>query len=70
MRKRLTRCMIACALITACLMCLMVAGGMYVTFSDQLKQALVREADTVTLLETPGGIPERTLDLAWLRQRL
>ena len=32
--------------------------------------ALVRDADTVTLLETPGGIPERTLDLAWLRQRL
>ena len=32
--------------------------------------ALVREADTVTLLETPGGVPERTLDLAWLRQRL
>lgn len=48
MRKRLTRCMIACALITACLMCLMVAGGMYVTFSDQLKQALVREADTLS----------------------
>ena len=32
--------------------------------------ALVREADTVTLLETPGGVPERALDLTWLRQRL
>lgn len=32
--------------------------------------AAVREADTVTILETPGGIPERSADLAWLAERL
>ncbi|HSO69608.1 MAG TPA: deoxyribonuclease IV [Arachnia sp.] len=32
--------------------------------------SLVREADAITILETPGGIPERALDLAWLRGRL
>lgn len=30
---------------------------------------VVRDADTVTLLETPGGVPDRALDLDWLRAR-
>ncbi len=32
--------------------------------------ALVRAADTWTILETPGGVPEHERDLAWLRERL
>lgn len=32
--------------------------------------ALVRAADTVTILETPGGVPERAADLTWLHDRL
>jgi hypothetical protein len=30
----------------------------------------VRAADTWTILETPGGVPEHERDLAWLRERL
>ena len=32
--------------------------------------ALVRAADTWTILETPGGVPEHRRDLAWLHARL
>ncbi|HMS38346.1 MAG TPA: TIM barrel protein, partial [Arachnia sp.] len=32
--------------------------------------ALVRAADTWTILETPGGVPEHERDLAWLRERI
>ena len=30
----------------------------------------INEADTWTILETPGGVPEHERDLAWLRERL
>lgn len=32
--------------------------------------AIVREADTTTILETPGGIAEHSADLAWLGARI
>lgn len=32
--------------------------------------AIVADAATATILETPGGIPEHDADLAWLRSRL
>jgi len=32
-----------------------------------LLAGVVRDAATITLLETPGGVPERAADLAWLQ---
>lgn len=40
------------------------------TIDEEALAGVVRDADTVTILETPGGVPERTADLAWLAERV
>lgn len=40
------------------------------TIDPELLVAVVREADTDTILETPGGPAEHAAEVAWLRQRL
>ncbi|SHJ10612.1 deoxyribonuclease-4 [Tessaracoccus bendigoensis DSM 12906] len=40
------------------------------TIDPELLLSVVRDADTATILETPGEIAEHSEELAWLRQRL
>ena len=44
MSKRLRRCLVVCALLTALTMCAVVAGGMYVLSCNQMEQRLARQA--------------------------
>ena len=52
MSKRLRRCLVVCALLTALTMCAVVAGGMYVLYCNQMEQRLARQtANLAALLE-------------------
>ena len=40
------------------------------TIDPELLLSVVRAADTATILETPGDVPEHAAEIAWLREHL
>lgn len=70
MRKKLLRCLILCALITAVTMSLMVTGGMYLFVSDQLRMSLSHQADTLSALLTGQEDPTAFLSAGTYMNRV
>jgi two-component system phosphate regulon sensor histidine kinase PhoR len=53
MRKKLFRSLVGFSLIVSLLLCILLTGGMYLFFNQQLREQLVKESDTiVSLLNT------------------
>ena len=70
MSKRLRRCLVVCALLTALTMCVVVAGGMYVLSCNQMEQRLERQAANLAALLEQSEDPVALLEGSVYDQRV